>query len=271
MVPSDSLYDTTPRLHDSTMLRGRFDDALRARARRASSHQERRRRSRSSVGTVASRGSRHGSRVGTRAADRAAAAAAVALVATRHVERPTPARATAASASAATTANAKTPRRTDREGSRFRKKKVSKIRSVPRERRFGANDSLRLRVRPAFFSIAEARVSDDADRLEAIDSRRRLPSRANAANVSNRVARRSRKRAGKRENIERGGGFFFFGVFFGASFAHVADPADSASTVRGLNTPSSVGEALPREDSEKTSSVAIASAAHSRSHSPRSR
>ena len=61
MVPSDSLYDTTPRLHDSTMLRGRFDDALRARARRASSHQERRRRSRSSVGTVASRGSRHGS------------------------------------------------------------------------------------------------------------------------------------------------------------------------------------------------------------------
>lgn len=49
MVPSDSLYDTTPRLHDSTMLRGRFDDALRARARRASSHQERRRRSRSSV------------------------------------------------------------------------------------------------------------------------------------------------------------------------------------------------------------------------------
>lgn len=269
MVPSDSLYDTTPRLHDSTMLRGRFDDALRARARRASSHQERRRRSRSSVGTVASRGSRHGSRVGTRAADRAAAAAAVALVATRHVERPTPARATAASASAATTANAKTPRRTDREGSRFRK--VSKIRSVR------ANDSrtasLRLRVRPAFFSIAsaEARVSDDADRLEAIDSRRRLPSRANAANVSNRVARRSRKRAGKRENIERGGGFFFFGVFFGASFAHVADPADSASTVRGLNTPSSVGEALPREDSEKTSSVAIASAAHSRSHNPRSR
>lgn len=267
MVPSDSLYDTTPRLHDSTMLRGRFDDALRARARRASSHQERRRRSRSSVGTVASRGSRHGSRVGTRAADRAAAAAAVALVATRHVERPTPARATAASASAATTANAKTPRRTDREGSRFRK--VSKIRSVR------ANDSrtasLRLRVRPAFFSIAEARVSDDADRPDTIDSRRRFPSRANAANVSNRVARRSRKRAGKRENIERGGGFFFFGVFFGASFAHVADPADSASTVRGLNTPSSVGEALPREDSEKTSSVAIASAAHSRSHNPRSR
>ena len=52
MVPSDSLYDTTPRLHDSTMLRGRFDDALRARARRASSHQERRRRSRSSVVSI---------------------------------------------------------------------------------------------------------------------------------------------------------------------------------------------------------------------------
>ena len=242
MVPSDSLYDTTPRLHDSTMLRGRFDDALRARARRASSHQERRRRSRSSVGTVASRGSRHGSRVGTRAADRAAAAAAVALVATRHVERPTPARAAAASASAATTANAKTPRRTDTR-SRFRN--PASLRSVrnpepaPRERRFGANDSLRFRVRLSTFSIAEAHVSDDAD-PEAIDSRRRFPSRANAANVSNRVARRSRKRAGKRENIERGGGFFFFGVFFGASFAHVADPADSASTVRGLNTPSSV-------------------------------